>query len=87
MIDLTNKRYAFTLVEEQRAQSGGYIPCIAIEGETGYYPMSGQGEFAAPWDWGKDRELAQKLCDERNEKMGLSKKEAWELIAGTMRIA
>jgi len=83
-MDLYNKRYAFTLVEEQRTDSGGYIPCIAIENELGYYPMSGNGECSAPWDWGKDRGLAQSLCDERNEKLGLSRLDAFKIITSSM---
>jgi hypothetical protein len=85
MIDLTGKHYAFTLVEEQRASDGGYIPCVAIENEYGYYPMTGdEGEYASPWNWGTDREIAQKLCDDKNKEMGLSQEDALKIIGSSM---
>jgi len=84
MDDLEGKRYAFTLVEECRADDGGYIPCVAVEGEPGYRPMGGNGPCASPWNWGKDRELAKRLCDEKNERLGLSSVVAWKIVASSM---
>jgi hypothetical protein len=83
-MNLEGKRFAYTIVEESRASNGGYIPCIAVENEPGYSPMTGQGAGAAPWNWGKDRALAQRLCDERNERMGISKEDAFRIVGSSM---
>ena len=83
MVDLTGKHYAFTLVEEQRTSDGGYIPCIAIEDAPGYHPMTGQGRYASPWDWGT-RETAQKLCDDKNKEIGLSPEDAFRIVGSSM---
>jgi len=64
------------ILETEIAEDGGYIPCIAVEGERGYYRTD--------WNWGKDKEQAQKFCDERNELAGISKEEAYKIIMGTM---
>lgn len=58
-------------------KEGNYIPCIAKRGEGGYWKTD--------WVWGKDRELADRLCDERNIRAGFSKKEALEIVLESMR--
>jgi hypothetical protein len=84
MMDLTGKHYAFTIVEEMKASDGGYIPCIAVEDAPGYRPMKGVGRFSSPWNWGQDREQAQKLCDHKNAELGLSKEDALRIIGSSM---
>jgi len=59
-------------------EEGNYIPCIAIEGEAGYYKTD--------WTCGKDLNLAEKLRDDRNTIMGISQKEAHKIILSTMRL-
>ena len=67
----------YVILETERDGDGGYIPCIAIEGEFGYHKTD--------WNWGTDLDIAQKCCDEKNEKLGFSPKEAFEIVLGTMR--
>lgn len=62
--------------ELERAEDGGYIPCIAVEGEYGYYPTD--------WNWGTDLELARQIADQKNEVMGFTPKEAFIIVMGTM---
>lgn len=57
-------------------ENGEYVVCIAEEGTPGFYKTD--------WLWGTDFALATKLCDERNEKNGISKEEAEEIIVGTI---
>lgn len=59
MVDLSNKRYAYTIVMDSVDEDGNFIPVIAVENEPGYYPMTGQGEHADPWRWGTN-------CSSRN---------------------
>lgn len=84
-MDIVGKRYAFLLVEDQKDTDGGYIPCIAVENEPGYYPMTGQGVGASPWNWGVDKEIAQQLCDEKNSRLGLDKEDSYRIIASSMK--
>jgi hypothetical protein len=84
MIDLNGKRFAYTIVEESRDTDGGYIPCVAVENEQGYSPMSGNGPHAAPWNWGKDRKLANQICEKKNQELGLSIKDAFKIVCSSM---
>lgn len=67
----------------------GYRVAIVKEGEGGYYP-TGNWPYTAgpgqqmPYFWGHDLEKAQKLCEETNLKMGISPREAAEIIAQSM---
>jgi len=58
-------------------EKGEYIPCIAKEGETGYYKTD--------WAWGRDLKVAEQIADEKNEGMGLTKKEAMTIVLRSMR--
>lgn len=59
-----------------RAADGGYIPCIAVEGEKGFYPTD--------WNWGSDLALAEKIADEKNASLGFTPKEAMLIQLSTM---
>jgi len=58
-------------------EDGQIIPCIAKRGETGYWKTD--------WRWGKDWELARRLCDERNERAGFTEREVLQIRAESMR--
>ena len=68
-------RMAYFINEAQKNEEG-YIPCIAKEGEKGYYITS--------WSWGRDKTQAEKIADRMNEKMGINKEEAMNIIMSTM---
>lgn len=74
---MTEKRAVYFINELEREKDGGFVPCIAVDGETGYYRTD--------WNWGADIELAQKIADEKNEKLGFTPKEAFLIVLGTMR--
>lgn len=74
---MTEPRKVYFINQLERAEDGGYIPCIAVEGESGYYKTD--------WNWGSDLELAESFCDERNEVLGINRKDAWAIVLGTMR--
>jgi hypothetical protein len=61
----------------EKAPDGGFIPCIAVEGESGYYKTD--------WNWGTDIDLAEKIAQEKNALMGYTEKDAMRIILGTMR--
>lgn len=70
------QRLVYFIMETVRSEDGQFIPCIAVEGEKGYNRTD--------WKWGTDKEQAQKFCDERNEKMGIDRKEAMKIQLRTM---
>ncbi len=70
-------RLAFFILPSERYNSGEDIfPCIAKEGESGYHRTD--------WNWGKDVDAAQKLCDKRNERAGLAPADVEAIIDSTM---
>lgn len=73
----SGKRIAIFVMETQMNDKGEYIALIAVEGERGFYKTD--------WYWGKDFNLAQECADERNARLGLSKKEAAMIQGSTMR--
>ena len=73
---MTERRVYF-INELVRDADGGYIPCIAVEGEQGYYRTD--------WNWGSDLALANQIADEKNAAMGFTPREAMLIVIGTMR--
>ncbi len=74
---MAEKKMVYFISQLDRAEDGGYIPCIAVEGETGYHRTD--------WNWGTDLELAERFAEERNSILGYSPKEAYLIQLGTMR--
>lgn len=72
----TEKRAVYFINQLVRAKDGGYIPCIAVEGEKGFYRTD--------WNWGSDLELAEKICDEKNAALGFTPQEALRIQLSTM---
>ena len=70
-------RLAYQILETVRDKNGEYIPCIAEEGVSGYTKTD--------WHWGTDKELAQSCIDDKNERLGLDKKEAMKIIFSSMK--
>ena len=64
-------------VQRTVMEVGEYVVCIAEEGTKGYTKTD--------WLWGDNFEFASKLCDEENEKRGISKKDALKIQCATMR--
>jgi len=80
---LETGKYCYGVFESSKDENG-YIPGLVIENESGYYPMVGKGEGAAPWYWGKTLEHAQQIADKVNAEMGIDKKRSAEIIASSM---
>jgi len=70
-------RKAYFVNQAITDEQGNYIPCIAVEGESGYYKTT--------WTWGKDFNLAEQIANEKNQAMGLSLKEAYKIVFSSMR--
>jgi hypothetical protein len=74
--DITSNCVYF-INETERAEDGGYIPCIAVEGERGYYKTD--------WNWSSNLELANQIAAEKNAALGFTPKEALLIVLGTMK--
>jgi hypothetical protein len=70
-------RVAVYFVLETERDENGYIPLIAVKGESGYYKTD--------WHWNCTFEIAEKLCDDKNTKLGYTPKEAMLIQLSTMR--
>lgn len=79
----------------------GVIWCMVIEDEAGYRPMTGRGELSSPWYLARlanhtDEDgkvnytslwaAAEKVVDIYNEGQGISREEAVEIVASSMRL-
>jgi hypothetical protein len=82
--NLVRGKYCFTIMDEYKDENG-YIPVIIAEDDPYNYPMSGQGDHAQPWYWGTTFEGAQKIADEKNVEMGVSKERAIEIVGSSFR--
>lgn len=72
-------RRAYFINELVRAEDGGFIPCIAEEGTSGYWKTD--------WNWGSDRAVAEQIADEKNAAMGLTPEDVWDVVLSSMRRA
>ncbi len=75
---MSNPRSVYFINQLKRTpDSTGFIPCIAKEGEKGFY--------ATDWEW-NDCTLkeAEEMVAEMNEKMGYTSEEAMKIQLSTM---
>jgi hypothetical protein len=70
-----NKRVCYAILETE--YDNGYIPCIVTENEPGFNKTD--------WNWGTDLELARKIANEKNKKMGITEKDMWDILTSSMR--
>lgn len=72
----------------------GYRVAIVREGEPGYHPTgtwpyTGAPDETRPWFWGRTKDgfsidAAREQVDEYNERLGVSRKRAFEIVASSM---
>lgn len=85
MPDLTKNSYCFYINPTQDPGDEGYIPSVVVENESGHFPLSGKGDGAAPWRWGKTLEEAEATCVRANAERGVDEERASVIIASSMR--
>ncbi len=77
-------RQCFVILATQ-CDEHGYIPSLVVENEAGHSPMTGRGEFATPWYWGKTLDRAEAVCARFNkDRYGISEDTAWRIVASSM---
>jgi hypothetical protein len=72
---LEGKRYCY-YVPAIPNENGEFTVAIVIEKEAGYY--------LTDWEWGKDRKLAEEVCQQKNERLGISEDEALVIVLSSM---
>ena len=70
-------RKAYFIQDTVTDANGEYIPCIAVENVRGFYRTN--------WTWGKNRKQAQLIADRMNERLGISRKDAYTIVLDSMR--
>ena len=66
--------------------NNGFRPVFIKEGESGYHPNGStpEGGDVEPWYWGPSREAAEATADKYNEKRGISKDDAAQIVVRSM---
>ena len=84
-----SKRFCYYVNPVQDpADHGGYVPSMVTEGEPGHCPLTGDPKkLQSAWVWGKTLEEAEAVCDSQNEKLGITKVEAFKIVGSSMVIA
>lgn len=65
--------------------SEGIIPAKVERDVAGYRLFAGNGPHARPWYWGKTQEEFDRVCDAENERLGLTRSEALDIVISSMR--
>ena len=73
---MKTERSVYFINQLVRADDGGYIPCIAVENEPGFYKTD--------WNWGSDLDLAWQYADEKNKAMGYTPEEVCRIVFSSM---
>ena len=76
------RRYCWYINPTVSDPEKGYRPCLVFENESGCYPNG--GGTVEPWYWGKDLKAAERVADRMNEQIGISKEDAFKIVASSM---
>jgi hypothetical protein len=85
-------RYCFFIPVEGFVEGHGYRVSIVFEGESGHYP-TGDWPYESkpgqkmPWFWGEDYDAACRTADAQNDRIGISRKLALEIINSSMLVS
>lgn len=84
----TSRRFCYFIPVEGHVEGRGWRPSVVFEGEPGHYPngdmpYEGKPGQTAPWFWGPSYEEAVATADEMNERLGISKMLAVEIVTSS----
>jgi len=85
----TRRRCYFVPVDAF-VEGQGWRPSIVFENESGHFPTGdwpyeGKPGQRAPWFWGPTYADAVAAADDMNERMGVTKKDAFEIVNSSMK--
>ena len=86
------RRHCYFIPLEGYVEGRGWRPSIVFEGEPGHYPngtwpYEGKPGQTVPWFWGHDYDKAVQIADDMNERLGVSKKLALEIVNSSMLVS
>jgi hypothetical protein len=86
------RRFVYHVPSDAYIEGHGYRPSVVFEHESGHFPVGdwpyeGKPGQTAPWFWGHDHDKAVEMADEMNERLGISAREAAEIVASSMRVS
>lgn len=85
------RRFVYFIPSDGYVEGRGWRPSVVFEGEDGHYPngnwpYDGSPGQTVPWFWGHDFNKAVLLAEETNERLGISKALAVEIISSSMAV-
>jgi hypothetical protein len=88
----TKRRFCYFVPIDGFVAGRGYRPSIVFEGEPGHHPVGtwpyeGKPGQVKPWFWGEDYDAAVKIAEEMNDRLGVSKKLALDIVASSMSVS
>ncbi len=76
----------FIPIDQNPTKTGGYVPAVVFEGESGYSMLTGRDEFSIPWVWGNTLEEAKKTADSYNtNRLNLTAEDVSDIILSSMK--
>lgn len=85
------RRWCYYIPADGFVKGYGYRVSIVFEHESGHFPTGdwpyeGKPGQRAPWWWGNDFNDARAIAEEQNERLGISPREAAEIVASSMGV-
>lgn len=85
-------RYCYYIPADAYVEGHGYRVSVVFENisghiPTGTWPYEGKPGQVLPYFWGDDYKTAKEQAKRQNERLGLSSREAHEIVAHSMRPA
>jgi len=85
------RRFCYFIPLDGYVEGHGWRPSVVFEGEPGHYPngdwpYEGKAGQRNPWFWGPDYDGAVREADAMNERMGISKRLAVEIVSSSMAV-
>lgn len=74
--DIEHKRKCVIILETEKID-GEYSPCIAVEGELGYYTTD--------WKWGISRKEADVMAEDYNRRLGIDTETTIDILLSSTK--
>jgi hypothetical protein len=83
IVDYINdgRRFCYFIDVGSYVPGRGYRPSIVVEGVAGQFPV---GEDVDAWYWGRTYAEACEICRVKNERLGISESEAFQIVASSL---
>lgn len=77
-------RKCVVILDDLYVEGKGYVPTVVTEGEAGHSPLVGSGELSEPWYWGNDKATAEKIADDFNTRLGVTRDDVTEIVISSI---